>query len=353
MSIYAGIKKNLGSFTLDVEFEASDEVMGILGASGCGKSMTLGCVAGIVRPDEGRIVSNGVTLFDSEKGINLPPQKRNVGLLFQNYALFPNMTAEENVMAVLSRAGRGDAAARFRALAGKFNFRGLENHYPSQLSGGQRQRVALARIIGSEPALIMLDEPLSSLDSYLRWQMESELTTVLEEFGGTTLYVSHDRGEIYRICDKVCVIGGGKSETVRTVDGLFKSPDTLASARLSGCKNYSRAERLEEGVIRAVDWGVVLRCANPAEKSAFIGVRSHYVTPWRGEENHENVFGCRVLRVKQDVFSTIAVLRPEKAGQDEYSKIVMEFAKETFPEIKSGGFIYVNIKPDDIMPLSG
>jgi molybdate transport system ATP-binding protein len=351
MSIYAKIKKNLGAFALDVEFDASDGVMGLLGASGCGKSMTLGCIAGIVRPDEGLIVSDGVTLFDSKKGINLPPQKRSVGLLFQNYALFPNMTVEENIITVLSRRPRKDAAAAFRSLAGKFHFAGLEKRYPSQLSGGQQQRVAIARIIASEPAAIMLDEPLSSLDTYLRWQMESELVSALEEFGGTTLYVSHDRGEIYRICSKVCVIGGGKSEAVRTIDDLFRSPDTLASARLSGCKNYSRAERLKDGDIRAVDWGVTLKCANPADGAMFVGVRSHYVTLCSGGSG-ENAFKCRVLRVRQDVFSTIAILRPENAKEGAYSKIVMEFAKGEYPEIKDGRSIYINIRPDDIMPLS-
>ncbi|MDR1511067.1 MAG: ATP-binding cassette domain-containing protein [Synergistaceae bacterium] len=351
MSIYARIKKNLGSFALDVEFDASDEVMGLLGASGCGKSMTLGCIAGIVRPDEGLIVSGGVTLFDSKKGINLPPQKRSVGLLFQNYALFPNMTVEENIMAVLSRGARKEASATLHSLAAKFHFAGLEKRYPSQLSGGQQQRVAIARIIASGPTAIMLDEPLSSLDAYLRWQMESELVAALEEFGGTTLYVSHDRGEIYRICSKVCVIGGGKSEAVRTVDELFKSPDTLASARLSGCKNYSRAKLIGEGYINAVDWGVTLKCTLPAEKALFIGVRSHYVSLWR-DESDENTFTCRVIRVKQDVFSTIVILRPKDAQDGAYSKIVMEFAKDAYPEIKNGDTIRVVIKPADIMPLS-
>jgi molybdate transport system ATP-binding protein len=351
MSIYVKIKKNLGSFVLDVEFDASDEVIGLLGASGCGKSMTLGCIAGIINPDEGKIISDGVTLFDSAKGINLPPQKRGVGLLFQNYALFPNMTVKENIMAVLTRRGHKEADSRFRSLAEKFHFLGFEKHYPSQLSGGQQQRIALARIIASAPSLIMLDEPLSSLDSYLRWQMESELVAVLEEFGGTTLYVSHDRGEIYRICRRVCVISEGKSETVRTIEGLFRSPDTLASARLSGCKNYSRAERLDDGTVRAIDWGVTLKCPNPAGDTMFVGVRSHYITLHHGEDG-ENVFGCRVLHVKQDVFSTIAILQPENAEKSTLSKIVMEFAKDTYPEIKNGSRILVNIKPSDIMPLS-
>ncbi|MDR1622945.1 MAG: ATP-binding cassette domain-containing protein, partial [Synergistaceae bacterium] len=241
MSITVSIKKSFGDFTLDVMFEAESEVVGLLGASGCGKSMTLKCIAGVVRPDQGRIVVNGTPLFDSEKGIDLSPQKRRVGLLFQNYALFPNMTVEENISVVLKSEGlksggryprrfSGGEGVRDRAarLVEKFHLRGLERHYPGQLSGGQQQRAALARIMAGNPSILMLDEPLSALDSYLRWQLEEELLQILEEFEGTTLYVSHNRDEVFRLCKKVCVMNLGHSEGerpkgVRTVKDLFES----------------------------------------------------------------------------------------------------------------------------------
>ena len=231
MSIHVDIKKSFGGFTLDVAFEADSEVVGLLWASGCGKSMTLKCVAGIVRPDEGRIVVNGVTLFASEKRIDLSPQKRRVGLLFQNYELFPNMTVEQNIMTVLkSGGGRSPGGEsipeRASRLMEKFHLKGLERHYPAQLSGGQQQRAALARIMAGKPALLMLDEPLSALDSYLRWQLEGELLQILEEFEGPTLYVSHNRDEVYRLCKKVCVMNLGRSDVerpkgVRAVKELF------------------------------------------------------------------------------------------------------------------------------------
>ena len=358
MPIQVDIKKSFGGFTLDVAFEADSEVVGLLGASGCGKSMTLKCVAGIVRPDEGRIVVNGVTLFDSEKRIDLSPQKRRVGLLFQNYALFPNMTVEQNIMTVLkSGGGRSPGGEsipeRASRLMEKFHLKGLERHYPAQLSGGQQQRAALARIMSGKPALLMLDEPLSALDSYLRWQLEGELLQILEEFEGPTLYVSHNRDEVYRLCKKVCVMNLGRSEgerpkCVRAVKELFESPNTLASSILSGCKNYSRAEKLGENSVYAVDWGVKLSCGAVPDDVAYVGVRARHIALKPAGEG-QNVFPCRVLRVIQDVFSTIVNVQPLGAGGGEFSRIRTELPKQEgrFED----GIVSVEIRPEDVMLL--
>ncbi|MDR1944164.1 MAG: ATP-binding cassette domain-containing protein [Synergistaceae bacterium] len=357
MSIYVKIRKKFEGFALEAEFEAGNEVMALLGASGCGKSMTLKCIAGIVRPDEGVIVVNGTTLFDSGKGINLSPQKRRVGLLFQNYALFPNMTVEGNIISVLlKRTGKTDARERFRSLVEKFYINGLENHYPAQLSGGQQQRVALARIMASDPSIIMLDEPLSALDSYLRWQLEGELARILEDFKGSTLYVSHNRDEVYRLCDRVCVLEHGKFERARSVAELFDSPDTLASALLSGCKNYSRAERLGPDTVRAQDWNVDLHCGKPVgDDVRHIGVRAHYVviSPEAGDSREENSFPCVILRITPDVFSTIVNVRPTgAAAEGDFSRIRIELPKSEAERLSEGDAVNVKIKPRDIMLLA-
>jgi molybdate transport system ATP-binding protein len=365
MSVYVKIKKNYGDFVLDAEFEAENEAMALLGASGCGKSLTLRSIAGIVRPDEGVIVADGVTLFDSSRGINLTPQKRRVGLLFQNYALFPNMTVEDNVTSVLKkRGGKMNVSARFKSLAEKFYFEGLENHYPAQLSGGQQQRVALARIIASDPSIIMLDEPLSALDSYLRWQLEGELAKIIGEFGGTILYVSHNRDEVYRLCRRVCVIDRGRFEPARAVAELFESPGTLASALLSGCKNYSRVIRLGANSVHASDWKVDLTCDKPVGSDVtHIGVRAHYICIEQNGEDRgpggENSFLCRVLRVTDDVFSTIVSVRPVAADSEhDFSRIRVEFPKvdkkrdKNADSLKDGDLITIKIKPANIMPLS-
>lgn len=298
MSIYVKIKKSLGNFNLDVEFEAENEVLALLGSSGCGKSMTLKCIAGVMKPDEGVIEADGITLYNSKKGICLPPQKRNMGYLFQNYALFPNMTVERNIKTVLRLRG---AENEFDTLMNSFYIKGLEEHYPSQLSGGQQQRVALARMLASCPKVIMLDEPLSALDSYLRWQLEDELTKHLENFDGTTLYVSHNRDEVFRMCGKVCVIHRGKSEPLRLVRELFEAPGTLASSRLSGCKNHSAAKKLSDNSIEALSWKCVLLCSeNASDKARYVGVRAHSIKPYM-RDGANNIDGT-VISVAEDLF---------------------------------------------------
>ena len=147
MSLEVNVTKRFDGFTLHAAFTAGDTATALLGASGCGKSMTLRCIAGIVRPDEGRIVLDGRVLFDSAQGIDLPPQQRNVGLLFQNYALFPNMTVEQNILCGIRS---GDKAEKRHVLAEKirmFRLEGLEKKHPAQLSGGEQQRVAIARAL--------------------------------------------------------------------------------------------------------------------------------------------------------------------------------------------------------------
>lgn len=354
MSIYVKIKKSFGNFVLDTEFEADNEILALLGSSGSGKSMTLKCIAGIIRPDMGRIVVDGVTLFDSEKEINLTPQERHVGLLFQNYALFPNMTVEQNLCAVIKSCGRRkDLKEKLDDLLESFYLTGLEKHYPGQLSGGQQQRVALARIMASDPRIIMLDEPLSALDSYLRWQVEKELREILGKYNGTTLFVSHNRDEVYRICRKVCVINDGRSEKVSTVDEFFNSPPTLASALLSGCKNYSRAEKLSNDTIYAVDWKTNIKCsAHIPDDAGYIGVRAHMILPFVDGDEDVNKISCRVMELRHDLFSVIVTVLPTDADpRKEFSQIRMELPSLADDSLRQGDDITIGIHPEMIMPL--
>ena len=191
MSLFVDIQKQLGAFRLDVRFTAENGVTCLLGASGCGKSMTLKCIAGIEKPDKGRIELDGRVLFDSEKHINLPPQQRRVGYLFQNYALFPNMSVRQNILCGLCRE-KNRAAKEHRAdeMIALMQLEGLENHKPHQLSGGQQQRVALARILVSDPQLLLLDEPFSALDGHLRDALKIELRDLLHRFGREVLMVT-------------------------------------------------------------------------------------------------------------------------------------------------------------------
>ena len=167
MSLIVHIKKDFGSFKLEVDFKTSGEATSLLGASGSGKSLTLKCIAGILKPDEGYIELNGRVLFDSIKKINVSPQKRNVGYMFQNYALFPNMTVRQNILCGMKKYKDIDKEARLKEMINLFKLNGLEEHKPNTLSGGQQQRVALARILVSNPEILLLDEHTAGLRDQL------------------------------------------------------------------------------------------------------------------------------------------------------------------------------------------
>lgn len=223
MELMVKIRKRLRNFELAADFMVRDEVFALLGASGCGKSMTLKCIAGIEQPDSGRIVLDGRVLYDSEAGINLRPQQRRVGYLFQNYALFPNMTIGENIRFAAS-GSREQREQKVQNNLRRFSLAELAGAYPHELSGGQQQRAAFARILSSDAGLLLLDEPFSALDSYLRWQLELELSEVLQDYDGMALLVSHDRGEVYRLADRVAVIDRGENG-----DGLHETRVVSAS----------------------------------------------------------------------------------------------------------------------------
>ena len=344
MSLSVDIEKRLGDFTLRVAFEAEDCVHGLLGASGCGKSLTLRCIAGILRPDRGRIAVDGRVLFDSVKRIDLPPQKRRVGLLFQNYALFPNMTLEQNLLAALRGKPRAEARRAAGAMLRRFQLGGLESHRPSQLSGGQQQRAALARILLTEPAILLLDEPFSALDSYLRWQTELELAELLDGFAGTTLLVTHSRDEVHRLCKTVTVLDRGHGTGASTVEELFQTPRTLAACLLSGCKNYSRAQP-RGGCIYAEDWGARLCVsAPPPERLSHTAIRAHHIEI--ADAPGENVLICRVSRVVRDVSSTVVMVHTPGGG-----RMRLELDSADWLPYAGRGTLYLRLPPDKLMLL--
>lgn len=194
------IYKKLAEFDLDVSFQVNDNILGLMGASGSGKSMTLKCIAGIETPDQGRIVLNGRVLFDSEKKINVPIQKRNVGYMFQSYALFPNMNVYENISVGLRARKVKDVDIVVQKVMQQFRVFELASRYPKQLSGGQRQRVALARLMAYEPDVLLLDEPFSALDEDLKKDLLQELKSELQ-ISKPVIFVSHDKEEVNELCD--------------------------------------------------------------------------------------------------------------------------------------------------------
>ena len=350
MALQVDIHKDFGKFRLDCTFETeSGQVTGLLGASGCGKSLTLKCIAGVEKPDRGRIVLDDRVLFDSERRINLPPQQRRVGYLFQNYALFPNMTVKQNIaVGVPDKSVRRETVPR---LISAFYLDGQERKYPRQLSGGQQQRVALARILASGPEVLLLDEPFSALDSYLKWQVELELADILSAFPGPVLFVTHNRDEVQRLCQQVCVLDSGRSQAVMPVHELFEAPRTLSACLLSGCKNVSRARPAADGMVEALDWGITLYPGQPLpEGLTHIGVRAHYIRPAEGPG--PNALPCRVERVVENVFSTVVMLSTP-GGSQGFSRLRIELEKERWAALAHQDPLWLELPAKDLLLLTG
>ena len=277
MSIFVDVHKKLGTFQLDVGFELGRGVLGLLGASGSGKSKTLQCITGIETPDSGRIVINGRSLFDSEKNINLKTQERRVGYLFQNYALFPNMTVEQNIACGVHTLR--DKAKRVKAVGEmieRMQLAGLERSKPAQISGGQQQRVALARILVNEPDILLLDEPFSALDSYLTEQLMTELNTLLAQFPKDVIVVTHSRDEAYQLCDRIAILVKGRLDVIGETKQLFHDPETCAGAELTGCKNIVGARKVGDTKVFVPDWGVTFDVGRSIRDGlCAIGIRAH------------------------------------------------------------------------------
>ena len=304
------ISKKLGAFTLDVNISAEPGVTALLGASGSGKSMTLRCIAGISKPDRGRIELDGVVLFDSEKKINLPPQVRNTGFLFQDYALFPNMTVRQNIMTGAKGKTAREKFAAAGELAEAFHIAPHLDKHPHQLSGGEKQRCALARILAGSPDILMLDEPFGALDSHLRWALEMELAETFKRFNKPVLYVSHNRGEVFRLCDNIVIINGGKNEACGGKWEIFKAPATVQAARVTGCKNIAVAE-FSAMRVSVPEWGIEFESGGIPEGASHIGIRANHIVAASAVKGEDVAvaFPFEIVNEIEDTFTYILMVR--------------------------------------------
>ena len=294
------IQKQYGSFYLDVSFSTSTRSLGVLGASGAGKSLILRCIAGLETPDRGKIILNGRTLFDSEQKINLLSRDRNVGFLFQNYALFPHLTVAQNIAFGLPKGlSTAQIQQKIEAQLRSISLLELRDRYPSQLSGGQQQRVALARTSIGQPDILLLDEPFSALDTHLRSQMERELIATLQNYEGVTLFVSHNIEEAYRICDDLLILDRGQIIAHDRKAIVLDHPITSIAARLTGCKNFSHASQVNSNTILAVDWDCQLQVDLAIPDHPFqVGIRAHHLI-FVTDRSKPNTFPCWLVQTSE------------------------------------------------------
>lgn len=297
----ARIKKTFPGFKLAVSFTIKQEILSLVGPSGSGKSLTLQCISGLMNPDEGYLQVNGQVLFDAAAGINVPPQKRKVGYVFQNYALFPHLTVFENIAFGLAGWERREIAARVDYLLEKMHLGGFKNRYPRQLSGGQQQRVALARALAPEPEILLLDEPFSALDTQVRGQLEREILALHQFYQGHIIFVSHNLEEAYRLSSQIAAYEAGRILQLGPKDKLINAPANTAVAKLTGAKN------LAEGVIHELDgakavvlvpaWQKKLQVRLPRPENyrpnqkVIVGIRPEYIRIRNGfSENSASAF---------------------------------------------------------------
>ncbi|MGC5328643.1 sulfate/molybdate ABC transporter ATP-binding protein [Brevibacillus sp. SYSU BS000544] len=311
------ISKQLDSFTLHSAFSVGKEMVGILGPSGCGKSMTLRCIAGLLRPDEGRIVLNGKVIFDATQNIHIAPRIRNIGYVFQNYALFPHLTVSQNISFGLKHLDNKERQSLVCDMIEKMQLHGLQSRYPSELSGGQQQRVALARTLITRPELLLLDEPFSAVDSHVKSLLEQELLSMIREnYSGTVLLVTHNIDEAYRLCNRMMIYANGQIVQMGSKEELLRNPVNLTASQITGCKNLLPVEIEksdgEKTLVRLHNMQLYISQKSSLKtKSGLVGARSHHVQVGMEPFGTNNSFSCQIKEVSEGLFSVTLFLQYE------------------------------------------
>lgn len=333
------IKKNFKNFKLDVDFSMDENYLGLLGPSGSGKSLTLKCIAGLITPDVGKIVLDDRILFDSSENINIRPQDRKIGYLFQDYALFPNFTVEGN----LRLAIRDNKNIDISKILKEMHIDHIKNKYPKEISGGEAQRTALCRILINKPDILLLDEPFSALDSYTKNSVEDELRRIIDESKLKTILVSHDKDEVYRMCQSIVSIARGKTYVKKSKSDFFEKVETLTEAKLIGIENFSELSRIDSNKIYAKSWGMDFSYKEDINnKILVLPDRAIKLTNYK---KNEKSFLLDEYRIVENIdYYTLIFNKDKKFFED----IRIKVPKDDFDKLKDNS-IYANIIEDSLL----
>ncbi len=290
----AGFVKRFGkAVVVEADFRRPTDRFSItvlFGPSGCGKTTTLRCLAGLERPEEGRIVFAKTPWFDAERRVFLTPQRRDIGYLFQEYALFPHLTVGGNIAFGLRGISRNEQRRRVGEMLDLFRLAGLEDRYPNQVSGGEQQRIGLARVLVRRPRLLLLDEPLSALDQPTREQLRPELRRLLVDFGIPVVLVTHDRIEAMALADHLIVLDHGRVRQQGTVEDVFSRPADVEVARIVGMENVQpgRVVQTEDGLatVAVGNTQLVALAPNPPAEEVYVCIRAEEVVLQKGSSDH-------------------------------------------------------------------
>ncbi|MFQ5915065.1 MAG: sulfate/molybdate ABC transporter ATP-binding protein [Nitrospinota bacterium] len=336
----------------DFHIEAADsmgqELTVLFGPSGSGKSTLLNMLAGIVRPDRGRAVLQGKTIFHSQRRIDLPLRERRIGYVFQDLALFPHLTVLDNIAyGIPNGKPKGSLV---RELISQFGLESQEGKYPPQLSGGQRQRVAIARTLAAEPSLLMMDEPISALDEPTREQFLWDISALKERFAVPTLYVTHNLREAYSLADRVVVIDRGMVIEKGPKGAILERPAKYRTAQCVGIENLfpCRVVRVETGEMTVRLGSMELALNRDARfapgETAYLGISPPDVRVSAKPENSPNTIRAAVRSVMERKNILVVHLDTLPDGP----MLVADLRKRTFPKwgIESGPPVFVSLAKD-------
>ncbi|MEN6326153.1 MAG: ABC transporter ATP-binding protein [Syntrophomonas sp.] len=316
------LKKSLRDFNLDVSFSVAHEILAIVGPSGCGKTMTLKCIAGLCQPDEGQVALDNTMLFDSKNKVNLPPRQREVGFVFQNYALFPHMNVADNIAFGIRHLNKEEVGERVNALLQKMHLGEYGQRYPGNLSGGQQQRVAIARALAMEPKVLLLDEPFSALDSIVKESLQDELLELQNFFAGHVILVTHNLAEAYKLSSKIAVYEAGQVLQWGDKQAVIERPANTRVARLTGMKNIFNAVVKEPGdqyvmvYISELDGLFRINNQNPSPllkgQQIGVGIRPENIRIAGGPG--ENTLAARLSRMHDEISARVCYFSPVRTG---------------------------------------
>ena len=348
------IKKKFIGFNLDVEFSAKKEILTVLGPSGSGKTMTLKCIAGLVRPDEGFIRLNGRELYDSKKHINIPPRQRKVGFVFQNYALFPHMTVNDNIGFGLNDRTREETKNAINILLEKMHIRDLGHRYPAQLSSGQQQRVAIARTLFHDPEILLLDEPFSALDTHRKEGLELELINLQKTYEGDMVFVTHDVAQGYKLGSRIAVFESGSIVQCDAKQKVIVSPVNRTVARLIGVKNLIEGNIIRKDTentwVEIPGLNQPVRVFSPGDsrfiinQHVTIGVRPEYILPV--SNSGENVLSTVITNIVEGVSGTDCYIKVSNSRKE--FDIEMHLLKSDVAGMSEGQKLFVHLPPDRV-----
>lgn len=346
------------SFSMHCTFDAGSDLIVLFGCSGSGKTTSLRCVAGLETPDAGKIKINDTLYFDSKKKVNIPPERRKIGYMFQENALFPHMNVKQNIefglkgMSSLEKTRRADEMLRLVGIEE------LEFAYPEELSGGQKQKVALARALAPSPEVLLLDEPFSSLDTVVRMKLKKELRTIQKELEIPVIFITHDPVEAFTLSDKMVVFENGRIEQAGSPDDVFYHPKTQYVAELVGFSNLFD-DAVVEGHGQKAEctflWSLGTEITAPyikriAGEKVSWGIRPENVELVRYEdinqvkkETHKNLFEGSIKNIVNKGTSRIMSLKLKGSG----AYLNAEVTNHIFDSLKidMGDEYLVKIKP--------